>query len=74
MSPSEVGHAAAYEAYRTWLHNTSLREPLSGDLDRQREGLAGLAVAEGISTHEVIDTSHIAHSISFTSVFDPSHG
>ncbi|KAJ7755715.1 hypothetical protein DFH07DRAFT_821558 [Mycena maculata] len=46
MLPSEIGHAAAYEAYRTWIHNSSMSEPLSGDVERQREGLAGLAVAE----------------------------
>ncbi|KAJ6558555.1 hypothetical protein DFH09DRAFT_533930 [Mycena vulgaris] len=46
MSPAEIGHAAAYEAYRTWTHNSSLYEPLSGDVERQREGLIGLAVAE----------------------------
>lgn len=47
MLPSELGHAAAYEAYRTWIHNSSMYEPLSGDIDRQREGLIGLAMAEG---------------------------
>lgn len=47
MLPAELGHAAAYEAYRTWMHSSSLYEPLSGDLDRQREGLVGLAIAEG---------------------------
>lgn len=47
MLPTEIGHAAAYEAYRTWIHNSSMREPLSGDNERQREGLIGLAVAEG---------------------------
>lgn len=47
MSPTEIGHAAAYEAYRTWIHNSSMYEPLSGDTERQREGLIGLAVAEG---------------------------
>jgi len=46
MSPTEIGHAAAYEAYRTWIHNSSMYEPLSGDNERQREGLIGLAVAE----------------------------
>jgi len=46
MQPTEIGHAAAYEAYRTWIHNSSISEPLSGDVERQREGLAGLAVAE----------------------------
>jgi len=46
MLPSEIGHAAAYEAYRTWIHNSSIYEPLSGDIGRQREGLIGLAIAE----------------------------
>ncbi|KAL0956120.1 hypothetical protein HGRIS_002287 [Hohenbuehelia grisea] len=46
MQPSEIGHAAAYEAYRTWIHNSSIYEPISGDLERQREGLIGLSVAE----------------------------
>ena len=47
MLPEDIGHAAAYEAYRTWIHNSSIYEPLSGDIARQREGLIGLAVAEG---------------------------
>lgn len=47
MHPTDIGHAAAYEAYRTWIHNRSIYEPLSGDTHRQREGLIGLAVAEG---------------------------
>lgn len=46
MLPEELGHAAAYEAYRTWMHNSSIYEPLSGDVERQREGLIGLAIAE----------------------------
>jgi len=46
MQPHEIGHAAAYEAYRTWIHNSSIHEPLSGDIERQREALTGLAVAE----------------------------
>lgn len=46
MLPAEIGHAAAYEAFRTWIHNSSIYEPLSGDVGRQREGLIGLAVAE----------------------------
>ncbi|KAJ7039233.1 hypothetical protein C8F04DRAFT_1255373 [Mycena alexandri] len=45
MQPTEIGHAAAYEAYRTWTHNSSMYEPMS-DIERQREGLIGLAVAE----------------------------
>jgi hypothetical protein len=47
MLPEDIGHAAAYEAYRTWIHNSSIYEPLSGDIARQREGLIGLAIAEG---------------------------
>lgn len=47
MMPTEIGYAAAYEAYRTWIHNSSIYEPLSGDVDRQREGMVGLAVGEG---------------------------
>jgi hypothetical protein len=47
MQPAEIGHAAAYEAYRTWIHNSSMYEPLSDDVERQREALTGLAVAEG---------------------------
>ncbi|KAL0580333.1 hypothetical protein V5O48_001670 [Marasmius crinis-equi] len=46
MLPEEIGHAAAYEAYRTWIHNKYMYEPLSGDRERQREGITGLAVAE----------------------------
>jgi hypothetical protein len=47
MRPEELGHAAAYEAYRTWMHNSSMYEPLSGDVERQQEALIGLAIAEG---------------------------
>jgi hypothetical protein len=47
MLPEEVGHAAAYEAYRTWIHHSSIYEPLGGDIERQRDGLIGLAIAEG---------------------------
>ncbi|PPQ89515.1 hypothetical protein CVT25_012187 [Psilocybe cyanescens] len=46
LAPNEIGHAAAYEAYRTWIHNSHLYEPLSGDVERQREALTGLSVAE----------------------------
>lgn len=49
MLPAEIGHAAAYEAYRKWIHHSSMYEPLSADLDRQREALIGLAVAESNS-------------------------
>ncbi|KAF8972927.1 hypothetical protein BDZ97DRAFT_1778400 [Flammula alnicola] len=45
-TPEELGHAAAYEAYRTWIYNKSIYEPLHGDIERQREALTALAVAE----------------------------
>ncbi|KAH8093870.1 hypothetical protein BXZ70DRAFT_908994 [Cristinia sonorae] len=45
--PSDVGAAAAYEAYRMWKHHRrSLYEHLSHDTEREREGLIGLATAE----------------------------
>jgi len=47
MSPEEIGHAAAYEAYRTWIHNRFMYQHLHDDIERQREALTGLAVAEG---------------------------
>ncbi|KAI0633285.1 hypothetical protein C8Q77DRAFT_776759 [Trametes polyzona] len=46
LLPEDIGAAAAYEAYRTWKHNSFLYEPLSADRERQREGLIGMAVAE----------------------------
>ncbi|EIW82679.1 hypothetical protein CONPUDRAFT_163773 [Coniophora puteana RWD-64-598 SS2] len=48
LSPQELGHAAAYEAYRLWIHNSSLYEPLGADPHRQKEALVGLAVAEAM--------------------------
>ena len=47
MLPEEIGHAAAYEAYRIWMHDNSLYEHFIDDFERQREGLVGLAIAEG---------------------------
>jgi hypothetical protein len=58
MQPHEIGHAAAYEAYRTWIHNSSIYEPLSGDIERQREALTGLAVAEGPYSDPHVILSH----------------
>ena len=48
MLPQEIGHAAAYEAFRIWIHNSQLYEPLSADPLQQREALIGLAVAEAM--------------------------
>ena len=47
LLPNDLGAAAAYEAYRTWKHNSFLYEPLSADRVQQREGLVGMAIAEG---------------------------
>jgi hypothetical protein len=47
MTPEEIGHAAAYEAYRTWIHNQNMQQHFHDDIERQREALTGLAVAEG---------------------------
>src|SRR6267154_1223212 len=46
LGPHEIGHAPAYEAYRIWIHNTALCEPLGGEIERQKEALVALAVAE----------------------------
>lgn len=59
MAASDLGHAAAYEAYRTWMHSSYLYEPLSGDIERQREGLVGLAIAEGIYYHRGTTTPYL---------------
>lgn len=48
LLPDDIGAAAAYEAYRTWKHNSFLHEPLSADREQQREGLVGMAIAEGV--------------------------
>jgi len=45
MQPEEIGYAAAYQAYRSWLKHGSMYD-LLGDPERQREGLVGIAVAE----------------------------
>jgi hypothetical protein len=49
LLPADIGVAAAYEAYRYWKHhNRILFEPLGGEIEREKEGLVGLAIAEGI--------------------------
>lgn len=48
MNSTEVGAAAAYEAWRNWkAHYGIYGQPISGDRERQREALIGLAVGEG---------------------------
>lgn len=49
LLPEELGHAAAYEAYRKFIHHSSMREPLSAEPERQREALIALAMAESKS-------------------------
>ncbi|KAF9222665.1 hypothetical protein BS17DRAFT_783215 [Gyrodon lividus] len=51
FSPQEIGYAAAYEAYRLWIHNSGLYEPPGGEMERQREALIGLAIAEATRLH-----------------------
>ncbi|TDL26040.1 hypothetical protein BD410DRAFT_784063 [Rickenella mellea] len=47
MLPSDIGAAAAYEAWRNWKHHYGIYgQPLSDDRERQREALIGLAIAE----------------------------
>ncbi|KAH8109351.1 Piwi domain-containing protein [Phellopilus nigrolimitatus] len=49
MVPADIGAAAAYEVWRNWrYHYGILAQPLSGDEERQREALIGLAVGEGV--------------------------
>ncbi|KAJ3522155.1 hypothetical protein NM688_g8917 [Phlebia brevispora] len=46
--PSEIGAAAAYEAYRMWKHHRAmLFDPLGGASEREREALMALATGEG---------------------------
>ncbi|TFY53435.1 hypothetical protein EVG20_g10117, partial [Dentipellis fragilis] len=46
MLPSEIGHAAAYEAYRAWIHNSPAFRVMDGDFERQKEVLISIAIAE----------------------------
>ncbi|GJE92308.1 hypothetical protein PsYK624_084620 [Phanerochaete sordida] len=53
LLPQDIGMAAAYEAYRMWKHHRPvLFDPLlsgggpTGGMERVREGLVGLAIAE----------------------------
>lgn len=58
LLPADIGVAAAYEAYRYWKHhNRTLFGPLGGTADREREGLVGLALAEG----GIVVHSHITY-------------
>lgn len=45
LSPRDMGHAAAYEAYRIWIHNRSISD-LRSDPGERREAFIALAIAE----------------------------
>jgi hypothetical protein len=45
LSSREMGHAAAYEAYRIWIHNRNISD-LRSDGGQRREAFMALAVAE----------------------------
>lgn len=46
LSPRDIGHAAAYEAYRIWIHNRTISD-LRSDFGQRREAFVALAIAEG---------------------------
>jgi hypothetical protein len=49
MLPEEIGHAAAYEGYRHFLHfSGTLYGPLGSDPEAQREAFVGWTIGEGI--------------------------
>lgn len=48
MLPSDVGAAAAYEAWRNWKYHYGVYgQPIADDPERQRDALIGLATSEG---------------------------
>ena len=47
MLPTEIGQAAAYEAYRQITYNFASYSPLLSSFERRKEALMGMAVAEG---------------------------
>ncbi|KAG2153661.1 uncharacterized protein EDB93DRAFT_1248563 [Suillus bovinus] len=51
LTSQEIGYASAYEAYRVWIHNNVLYEPLCAEIERQREAYIGLAIAEAIKMY-----------------------
>ncbi len=73
MSPVEIGQAAAYEAYKTWLRDSAIYE-IVGERERQREGLVGIAVAEGLDHPVHLAVGSSSRSYSLTSIFSSSGG
>jgi hypothetical protein len=47
MMPEEIGAAAAYEAYREMKYSPNMYNFLYTDVERHREALRGMAIAEG---------------------------
>lgn len=46
--PADIGAAAAYEAYRIYKYRRGrVFDPLGQEVERQREALIAMAVAEG---------------------------
>lgn len=70
MLPTEIGYAAAYEAYRIFLHHSErLYDVLYGRPDRQREALIATAVAEGPFRSFISASGFLRHSTHETSSF-----
>ncbi|KAG2072354.1 hypothetical protein BDR04DRAFT_1097010 [Suillus decipiens] len=53
LTPQEIGYASAYEAYRVWIHNSTLYEPLGAEIEHQREAFIGLAIAEALRMYMI---------------------
>ena len=43
----QIGHAAAFEAYRMWIHHPHLYENFHVSTEQRRESFIALAIAEG---------------------------
>jgi hypothetical protein len=48
MEAEEIGHAAAYEAHRIWIHNPQIYESVLAGTEQRREAFIALAIAEGV--------------------------
>jgi hypothetical protein len=57
LSPRDIGHAAAYEAYRIWIHNRTISD-LRSDGGERREAFIALAVAE---VSHIFPTGQVYH-------------
>ncbi|KAF4618570.1 hypothetical protein D9613_009966 [Agrocybe pediades] len=50
LSPSELGRAAAYEAFRTWIHN----QPTLKSLNGAKSGIPDREILTGVAVFEVL--------------------